>query len=82
MEAAQKAANSRKRMRLTQSINRSITHCHAATNYVAGLFSSCKLNMTSLMKKIDPDSLEMLIYLKSNKYETHELYRRLMMAAR
>lgn len=32
-----------------------------------GLFSRCKLNMTTVRKKMDPDSLDMLMFLKANK---------------
>ena len=60
-------AESRKKARLSASDYRSTQHCHTTTDCVEGLFSRCKLNMTSLRKKMDPDSLEMLMFLTANK---------------
>ena len=60
-------AESRKKARLSKSDYRSTDHCHTTTNCIERLFSRCKLNMTSLRKKMDPDSLEMLMFLKVNK---------------
>ena len=60
-------AESRKKSTLSKSDYRSTDHFHTITNCVERLFSRCKLNMTSLRKKMDPDSLEMLMFLKANK---------------
>lgn len=60
-------AESRKKARLSKSEYRSTEHCHSTTDCVERLFSRCKLNMTSLRKKMDPDSLEMLVFLRANK---------------
>ena len=37
------------------------------TGVARGQFSRCELNMTTLRKKMDPDSLDMLMFLKANK---------------
>jgi hypothetical protein len=60
-------AESRKKARLSVSDYRSTQHCHTTTDFVERRFSRCKLNMTSLRKKMDPDSLEMLMFLTADK---------------
>ena len=49
------------------SAYRDTRHVHPTTNALERLFSRCKLNMTALRKKMDPDSLDMLMFLKANK---------------
>ena len=60
-------AESRKKARLSTSNYRSTEHCHTTTDCVERFSSRCKLNMASLREKMDPDSFEMLMFLKANK---------------
>ena len=61
------SGSSRKRARTKTSAYRATQHVHPTTNVVERLFSRCKLNMTALRKKMDPDSLDMLMFLKANR---------------
>ena len=61
------SGSSRKRARAKTSAYRATQHVHPTTNVVERLFSRCKLNMTALRKKMDPDSLDMLMFLKANR---------------
>ena len=42
-------------------------HVHPRTCCVERLFTRCKLNMTALRKKMDSDSLDMLVFLMVDK---------------
>ena len=61
------SSSSRKRGRARATAYRDTRHVHPTTNAIERLFSRCKLNMTALRKKMDPDSLDMLMFLKANK---------------
>ena len=60
-------ASGSSRKRTKTSAYRATQHVHPTTNVVERLFSRCKLNMTALRKKMDPDSLDMLMFLKANR---------------
>ena len=64
---ASSSSRKRARARAMTSAYRDTRHVHPTTNALERLFSRCKLNMTALRKKMDPDSLDMLMFLKANK---------------
>ena len=61
-------AQASKRARIESSKYRSTNHVSPTTNILERLFSAAKLNMTALRKKMDPDSLNMLLFLKANRF--------------
>ena len=65
--ADQLLASTSSRKKAKTSAYRDTRHVHPTTNLLERLFSRCKLNMTALRKKMDPDSLDMLMFLKANK---------------
>ena len=64
---ASSSSRKRARARAMTSAYRDTRHVHPTTNALERLFSRCKLNMTALRKKMDPDSLDMLMFVKTNK---------------
>ena len=55
--ADQLLASTSSRKKAKTSAYRDTRHVHPTTNALERLFSRCKLNMTALRKKMDPDSL-------------------------
>ena len=43
-------------------------HCGADNNICERLFSTAKLIFSSQRKRMDPDTLDMLLFLKANKF--------------
>jgi hypothetical protein len=59
-------AHEDKRRRLTTSKYQDVTHVSPTTVINERLFSNCRVIMNHLRKNMDPDSLELLIFLKIN----------------
>ena len=57
----------RKRARAGTSDYRSVRHVSSTTNIVERLFGKAKHIMTALRRKMDPSSLNMLLFLKANR---------------
>ena len=66
-QRAQKQGEEKKRRRIEKSIYRSTEHVSATSNICERLFSAAKLIMTDLRKNMDPDTLNMILFLKANK---------------
>jgi len=66
-ERAHKESQDRKRARVEKSNYRSTEHVSATSNICERLFSLAKLIMTHLRKHMDPDTLNMILFLKANK---------------
>jgi hypothetical protein len=60
-------ANSEKRQRLSDSSYRSTEHVSATSNIAERLFSAAKLNMSHLRSHMDPQTLNIILFLKFNK---------------
>ena len=54
--------------RETVSKYESTEHCGADNNICERLFSTAKLIFSALRKRMDPDTLDMLLFLKANRY--------------
>jgi len=59
-------AHEAKRRRLATSKYQDVTHVSPTTVLNERLFSNCRVIMNHLRKSMDPDSLELLIFLKVN----------------
>jgi hypothetical protein len=66
-ERAHKDSHDKKKARLEKSKYRSTEHVSAMSNICERLFSLAKLIMTHLRKSMDPETLNMLLFLKANK---------------
>ena len=66
-QRAQQESELRKRARIEKSSYRSTEHVSATSNICERLFSLAKLIMTHLRKHMDPDTLNMILFLKANK---------------
>ena len=64
---AQQQSEDKKRRRIEKSNYRSTEHVSATSNICERLFSAAKLIMTDLRKHMDPDTLNMVLFLKANK---------------
>ena len=73
-ERAQKDSEDRKRARVEKSSYRSTEHVSATSNICERLFSLAKLVMTHLRKHMDPDTLNMILFLKANKQLWEDKY--------
>ena len=66
-QRAQQRSEDKKRKRVEKSSYRSTEHVSATSNICERLFSAAKLIMTDLRKHMDPDTLNMILFLKANK---------------
>jgi hypothetical protein len=66
-EKSQKESQSVKRSRVEKSKYRSTEHVSSTSNVCERLFSVAKLVMSDLRKQMDPDTLNMILFLKANK---------------
>ena len=66
-EKSQKESQSMKRSRVEKSKYRSTEHVSSTSNVCERLFSVAKLVMSDLRKQMDPDTLNMILFLKANK---------------
>ena len=56
-----------KAARMSSSKYRSVDHVSSTTNILERLFSGCKLVMNEKRKHMDPDTLDMIMFLKVNR---------------
>jgi len=66
-EKSQKESQSMKRSRVEKSKYRSTEHVSSTSNVCERLFSVAKLVMSDLRKHMEPDTLNMILFLKANK---------------
>ena len=67
-ESILKNAEGRKRLKTDTSKYRSTEHVSSTTNIVERINSQAKLIMNEKRKKMDPDSLFLLLFLKMNRH--------------